>query len=277
MIYLQSFRLSSRKSTCPNIYPYNVFRGKEGIVLFFDPMTILYGNNGSGKSTLLNQIANKLSIEGKELATPNTLGTVDYCGRYLGECSFGLGEDEFGRTLKSIPKDSRYIKSEDILYEIKKIQQREVLRESIAYDRAVSEGVGEQIGMDFLKSKEGRRLQSDIEFRQEKYSNGETSLQIFNDLLKPNNLYLLDEPEVSLSPSNQVLLAEKLNEMTRLLECQFIIATHSPFMLGTLNAKIYDLDSRDYKEASWTELDNVRYFYDFFKEHDKKFNEDLKS
>ena len=271
MIYLQSFRLSTRKDYCPNIYPYSVFRGKEGIVFYFDSITVLYGNNGSGKSTLLNQIANKLSIEGKEYATPNTFGTVDYCGRYLRECSCGLGEDEFGRTIKSIPKGSRYIKSEDILYEIKKIQQRDILRESIVYEKTIGEG--EQIAMDFLESKEGRRLQDDIEFGQEKYSNGETSLQMFNDLIKPDNLYLLDEPEVSLSPSNQVLLAEKLNEMTRLLGCQFIIATHSPFMLGTLNAKIYDLDSGDYRESTWTELANVRYFYDFFREHDREFKD----
>lgn len=76
---------------------------------------------------------------------------------------------------------------------------------------------------------------------------------------------------MSLSPDNQVNLANKLNDMARLLGCQFIIATHSPFMLGTLNAKIYDLDSGDFREADWTELENVRYFYDFFKKHDKEF------
>ena len=77
MIYLSSFKLSPKKVSCPNIYPYNVFRGKEGIVLYLDQITVFYGNNGSGKSTLLNQIANKLQIEGREYATPNTFGNVD--------------------------------------------------------------------------------------------------------------------------------------------------------------------------------------------------------
>ena len=45
-------------------------------------------------------------------------------------------------------------------------------------------------------------------FAQEKYSNGETSLQYFEEHLHPNALYLSDEPEVSLSPANQVALAE---------------------------------------------------------------------
>lgn len=74
-----------------------------------------------------------------------------------------------------------------------------------------------------------------MKFAQEKYSNGETTMQILDDYLEMDALYLLDEPEVSLSPANQILLAEKINQMARLLKCQFIISTHSPFMLGTLN------------------------------------------
>ena len=70
------------------------------------------------------------------------------------------------------------------------------------------------------------------------------------------------------------ILAEKINEMARLLGCQFIIATHSPFVLGILNAKIYDLDSKDFKVSSWTELENVRYFYDFFEKHKAEFEEE---
>lgn len=84
-------------------------------------------------------------------------------------------------------------------------------------------------------------------------------------------LYLLDEPEVSLSPANQVALAEEINKMSRLLECQFIIATHSPFMLGTLNAKIYNIDSKEYDITRWSDLENVRYFYNFFKKNEKEF------
>ena len=90
-------------------------------------------------------------------------------------------------------------------------------------------------------------------------------MQYFEEYLQPDALYLLDEPEVSLSPANQVMLAEEINKMARLLGCQFIIATHSPFMLGTLNAKIYNLDTEEYDIAKWSDLDNVRYFYNFFK------------
>ncbi|MCQ2502168.1 MAG: AAA family ATPase [Saccharofermentans sp.] len=270
MIYLQSFKLSDSRLNCPNIYPYKVFRGNEGMVFFFDRITVLYGNNGSGKSSLLNQIASKLGIKGKEHVTASSLGTNDYGNRYVSECSAELGEDGLGRKLRRLPDDSRYIKSEDILYEVKKIQQKEVLGESLKYDR-MSGGDSKEEAEDFLQSKKGMERMGNIIFAQEKYSNGETSLQYFDDFIRPDALYLLDEPEVSLSPANQVELSEKINEMARLMDCQFIIATHSPFLLGTLNAKIYDLDSKNYRIAEWTELENVRYFYEFFKKHDKEF------
>jgi predicted ATPase len=108
-------------------------------------------------------------------------------------------------------------------------------------------------------------------FNQEKYSNGETALQVIEDSIYPDSLYLLDEPEMSLAPQNQVLLAEKLNEAARYLSCQFVVATHSPFMLGTLQGKIVNLDTDAFEESLWTELENVRYFYDFFKKNEKTF------
>lgn len=82
MIYLSSFKLSDRSIKNPNIYPYNVFHRKDIDPFIFAPITVLYGNNGSGKSTILNIIANKLMLTGKEYATSNSFGIVDYCGNF---------------------------------------------------------------------------------------------------------------------------------------------------------------------------------------------------
>lgn len=270
MIYLSSFMLSNKQVKNPNIYPYNVFRGKYIEPFVFSPITVFYGNNGSGKSTLLNIIANRLQLNGKEYATSNSFGIVDYCNAFSNECSYSLGEDDFGFVIKNLPGNSRYIKSEDILYEIKKIQQKQVLSDGMEYDY-VQKGMTIQEAKDFLSSKEGRKQEEYIKFAQEKYSNGETSMQYFEEYLQPNALYLFDEPEVSLSPSNQVLLANEINKLARLLECQFVIATHSPFMLGTLNAKIYNIDTKEYDVVKWNELENVQYFYNFFKKHEQEF------
>lgn len=219
---------------------------------------------------MLNIIANKLQLEGQEYATNNKYGKVLYFTKFIEECGYTLGDDEYGRPIAGLPLKSRYIKSEDILYEIKKIQQEQVLGEGYLYEH-VRRGMPKERMDDMKKSEKMSRQMEYLKYAQEKYSNGETTLQMLDDYLEPDALYLLDEPEVSLSPANQTALAEKLNKMVRFLGCQFIISTHSPFMLGTLNAKIYNLDSKEMEEAKWAELENVRYFYDFFEKHRAEF------
>lgn len=266
ILYLSSFVFSQETVRDPNIYPYHVFASKTEKRLVFSPITVLYGNNASGKSTALNIIANKLQLEGREYAACNKFGRVRYFEKFIKECSYGLGEDENGRPVRRIPEKSRYIKSEDILYEIKKIQQEQVLGDGYVYEH-VRRGMPKEERERFRNSFETEQQLAYLKFAQEKYSNGETTLQLLEDYIEPDALYLLDEPEVSLSPSNQTLLAERLNKMARYLGCQLIISTHSPFMLGTLNAKIYNLDTQELEEARWTELENVRTFFDFFEKH----------
>jgi len=275
MIYLSSFLFSGETVKNPNIYPYHVFAKKSERLLLFAPITILYGNNASGKSTMLNIIANKLKLEGQEYATNNQYGNTSYFMNFVRECEFALGEDEEGKRIAGIPLKSRYIKSEDILYEIKKIQQEKILGEGYIYEH-VRRGLSKEEIEKLKDSYTMNRQLEIIKFAQEKYSNGETTLQMLEDYIEPDALYLLDEPEVSLSPQNQTILAEKLNNMARFLGCQFIISTHSPFMLGTLNGKIYHIDTEELDEVNWTELENVRYFYDFFEKHKKEFNKNIK-
>lgn len=266
MIYLKAFQLSERKIPNTNVYPYNIFSRKECEWLVFEPITVLYGNNGSGKSTLLNIMANKLGLKGAEHGKD-----VSRCfAEYIGECGFLLGEEETGKELFRLPPNSRYIKSEDIMYVVKRTQQEAILKESYLYQKA-AEGLEETAIQKYADSYELKKKMDIMLFNQEKYSNGETTLQILEDSIYPDSLYLLDEPEMSLSPQNQVLLAEKINEATRYLSCQFIIATHSPFMLGTLQGKIMNIDTKEMSVSSWSELENVRYFYEFFKKNEQSF------
>lgn len=272
MIYLQSFKLSSYTDRNPNIYPDHVFKAIAGEVFVFDRITVLYGNNGSGKSTLLNIIANKLEIPGAERITNQ--GRTEYAQRFLDLSSYQLGqvEQERGtlREIRQLPADSRYMKSEDILYEIKKIQQSAILREDLRYQQ-MSKGMNKEQAEEYEKTYAFKQKLGIIQFAQEKYSNGETSMHFFEEYLVPGQLYLLDEPETSLSPANQIRMAEQINELARYFDCQFILATHSPFVLGTLHAKIYNLDARPLQTAEWFELDNVQFFYQFFHKHKRLF------
>ena len=102
-------------------------------------------------------------------------------------------------------------------------------------------------------------------------SNGESAYMYFTNTIKENGLYLLDEPENSLSPERQLELRQFLTDCTRFFGCQVIIATHSPFILSMKGAKIYDLDEEPVDVKRWTELPNVRAYYDFFQEHKGEF------
>ena len=102
-------------------------------------------------------------------------------------------------------------------------------------------------------------------------SNGESAFEYFKDKIRENALYLLDEPENSLSVGLQKKLAVYLEESVRFYGCQLIISTHSPFLLALKGAKIYDLDAVPVETKRWTELENVRIWYDFFREHGEEF------
>lgn len=103
------------------------------------------------------------------------------------------------------------------------------------------------------------------------HSNGESALQYFSEKIKDNGLYLLDEPENSLSPERQIELLEFIQNSARFFGCQFIIATHSPFLLALKGARIYDLDECPVDIKRWTELDGVRTYFDFFEKHREEF------
>ena len=102
-------------------------------------------------------------------------------------------------------------------------------------------------------------------------SNGETALKFFDDTIQPDGLYLLDEPENSLSSENQELVAKMIAGMARFYNCQFVISSHSPFFLSIGNAKIYDLDSYPVKVTRWTDIPNISILHDFFKEQEQEY------
>ena len=102
-------------------------------------------------------------------------------------------------------------------------------------------------------------------------SNGESAYQYFTQSIKGDALYILDEPENSLSAKKQIELVSFLEEYARYEKCQFIISTHSPFLLSMRGAKIYDMDASPVDVKHWTELDSVRTYQQFFKKHEQDF------
>ena len=97
-------------------------------------------------------------------------------------------------------------------------------------------------------------------------SNGETAIDFFTDQIQTRGVYLIDEPENSLSPKMQQALADYIKVMTQELDCQFIIASHSPFFIGIEGAAVYDLDSHIIEPCDWRELESIQVYREFFRQ-----------
>lgn len=97
-------------------------------------------------------------------------------------------------------------------------------------------------------------------------SNGENSFLQLLQLMEDEGVYILDEPENSLSPEMQYKLSQLILYMAHYNNSQIIIATHSPFLLGIEGAKIYNFEEHPVKVSKFEELEAVQFYYDFLDE-----------
>ncbi len=75
----------------------------------------------------------------------------------------------------------------------------------------------------------------------------------------------------SLSAVRQIELRDFLENAARFFGCQFVIATHSPFLLSMRGAKVYDLDAAPAAVKRWTQLPDIRAAHEFFEAHRDEF------
>lgn len=273
MIYLEKFELLNNEDW--SYYPFHIFLEKQLFNIEFDPITIFYGDNGSGKSTLLNIITETINNNKSVIRRKKPLVKSNYFEMYTTKCNYYLENN--------IPLGSKIIFSEDIFENIlskrienqKKNNQRKELEKQYMqykYDSINYSSLEDlRISVETRNKTQSKFIKSRIEENAKEFSNGQTSLEFFDKELKEDSLYLLDEPENSLSPKFQIELIQLISELSRFYKCQFIIATHSPFLLSIPNAKIYDLDSVPVVTKKWHELENMKIYYNFFKENKSKF------
>ncbi len=270
-----SFFMSVKRTCYDSFYPFQVVSRHHLRMLDFEAITILYGGNGSGKTTALNVIAEKLGL------TRDTLyNRSNFFEDYTRLCDF---------TLRSpIPRPSRIITSDDVfdyMLNLRSINEgidrkREALFEDYLDAKYSEFRMDSLADYERLKKVNTARSKTQSKFVRKtlmdnvrEHSNGESAFLYFTENIKENGLYLLDEPENSLSPDRQQELVTFLTDSARFFGCQFIIATHSPFLLSIRGAKIYDMDEDPVDIKHWTQLENVRAYYDFFQKHQKEFED----
>ena len=280
------------------VYPFSLLAHRL-TCLDFEPITILYGGNGSGKSTILNVISNKLNISRE--APYNSSYLME---KYVKMCSFKTdlrytGEDfdflEMRNSKYDIAEISKVITSDDIFKKMiekrlkdeqkrfksellikKKTKQKEegFMPKSINLE---DRGSVEEFN-DFYTMRESsytQYLKKTIGEVEPSFSNGETGLMYLIEQIADPGLYLLDEPENSMSCETQLKLVEFIELSARAFNTQFIIATHSPFLLSIPNAKIYNLDTRPVSLSKWWELENMKRYFQIFNKYQTEFQQSL--
>lgn len=291
MLYLESFSLPSADNEdtfvlsypyqlemqcyTHNVYPFKIFPQKKLRQLEFAPVTMLCGGNGSGKSTLLNIIAEKLRLE-RSAPFNNTPYFEDYLS-YCRPC-FARGS--------SAPSGSKLIASDDVfdmLLDLRAINagiadRREKLFEEYYKNKNAAYSFKSLDDYEALKLSNEAKRHSKSEYVSKRLpkevsggSNGESAFAYFAHEIVEGALYLLDEPENSLSVKLQKELLSFIEDSVRFFGCQFIISTHSPVLLSMRGAKIYDLDSVPVSEKKWTELPNIREWFEFFESFRESF------
>lgn len=284
MIYLKSFTFPSAdtefdfilsiKRTCyDSFYPFKILSKHDLHRLDFEPITILYGGNGSGKSTALNVIAEKINVQRDAIYNKS-----NFFPDYVNLCRIGIIEE--------IPENSRIITSDDVfdymlniryLNEGIDIKREELFDEYLEakYSHFQMKSLADYEQLKKVNSSrrktQSRFVRSELIDNVREYSNGESAFHYFTEKIGENGLYLLDEPENSLSPKRQIELVNFLEESVRFFGCQLIISTHSPFLLSMRGARVYNLDKNPVMTERWTDLENVRTYYDFFKMHEEEF------
>ena len=257
--------------TTDSIYPFTVLSQVGLEHLYFGEITILHGENGCGKTTALNVIAEKLKIK-----RDNLFNSGQFFQDYLNRCSFSCGtlplqssiitsDDVFAHSMNKRQTNARReIQRKELIIKHKQIIRDDPLLHSLEdYDRWKERQEAIQSKSRFMKAR--------LEAEAKEYSNGETAISYFIERMEKSALYLIDEPENSLSFENQIKLAEYIYLSARHFNSQFIIATHSPIFLSIKNAVIYDMNGASTEKKIWTELDSVRTMYDFFKSHEDEF------
>lgn len=240
--------ISYKKDNKKQGYPYQLplFQSLESFH-FHKPITILVGENGTGKSTLLEAIANQAGSirihtsndENPDLHSLSNQLKLTWSAKT--KKGFFLTAEDFANFVRRAAemKETARKELENIEEEYKNKSAYAKSLASLPHNRTLHE----------LKE-----LYNDgLEFR----SHGERFLDFFQSRFRPGGLYILDEPEVPLSPMKQLSFISLIKEMEQ-QNAQFIIATHSPILMAYPGAEIINLDSLPPASTSYEELEHVQ-------------------
>lgn len=175
---------------------------------FEHPITFFAGENGTGKSTLLEAIAVAYGFNAEGGTRNYRFSTYDD----VSELSRAIRMKKGFRR----PHSGYFFRAESFFNVATKAEEyRDGDDKSAYYSRFGGKSLHEQ-------------------------SHGESFLSYFQSF-DQEGLFLMDEPEAALSPQRQLTLFIQMAKMAE-RGSQFIVATHSPILLGIPDAQILTFD-----------------------------------
>ncbi len=203
-------------------------------------VTFFVGENGSGKSTLLEAMAVSYGFNaegGSKNFTFSTNQTHSDLHKYI-RVSKGINK----------AKDGYFLRAESFYNVASNIDYMDSLP---SLDEPVIEGYG---GVSLHEQ-----------------SHGESFFALIMNRFRGNGLYILDEPEAALSPSRQMSLLVRINQLVN-DGSQFIIATHSPILTAFPNSEIYQLHDGIIEKTSYEDTENYQITKSFLENPNKMIN-----
>ena len=248
MPFINSFTIDTEKQ---HPFPFNIpaVQFTKNIELN-KGVTIFVGDNGSGKSTLLESIAYKLNF-------PLIGGGIKYHKRSGFEAS-ELIEPFLKINWKRETFKGFFFRAEDFSDFVNSVENED---KRIAGDLSELKGV---VDDSIIKKMSDSQNFSLYEMRKnygenmQAFSHGEAFLKILQTRIGDKGIFLLDEPEAALSPLKQLSLISLILEIVKMKNAQFIIATHSPILMGIPNATLYEIQEDSMKQVEYTETDHYR-------------------
>jgi predicted ATPase len=216
-LYLRGFRLKRERIPSFDEYPFSLPAVRNlGEITLRAPVTFLVGENGSGKSTLLEAIAS----------------------------SWGFNPEGGSRNFlfATRPSESGLHESLQLVRGHRRPGDGFFLRAESFYNVATEV---DRLGMQSAYG--GLSLHEQ--------SHGESFLALFMDRFYGGGFYLLDEPEAALSPSRQLSVLLRMHDLVR-EQSQFLIATHSPILMGYPGADILLLEEGGIRRVEYEETEH---------------------
>lgn len=236
--FVRAIRMRRDEVPSFDVYPFSIPAVRELTRLdLSSPVTLLAGENGTGKSTLVEALAVAIGFnaEGgsKNMAATTRPSHSDLCEYVTVERGARRERTGYFLRAESFFNIATHIETLD-----------------------ATPGAGAPI----ISSYGGTSLHEQ--------SHGESFLSLITHRFGPNGLYVLDEPEAALSIRGCLALMRRIHDLVS-EGSQFIVATHSPIILGYPDARIHVLSETGIAEMEYEATEQYELTRSFLDDRDR--------